>query len=348
MKRAVVETSSIVWLVIALLVLAVIGFFIYFQYPEASKSASSLLPSETETARTMCLIACNKAADAQTCTEWQEKYCSEKYGKTAELCSAKVTCSKEIKDSEGTPTTCDCTTYIPSTPGIGTTPPIPDTTPPAQISLGISTFTSNEITLRWIAPGDDGNTGQASGYDFRYSTSQITAANWNNIPSAQRITDPNFRPLPAGQSQYYSITGLSQGTTYYFAIKAVDERGNLGPLSNVVSQATSVPSPPTECTGELSLTVPNMIAPSSQYSFSASGLSNCEGARITFLLLDQDGDEIGEQTCSVLASANGCSATLFVSSTAQGNIALYFVYLDRRGSGDVDATYTGSIGIYNP
>src|SRR5690242_17292972 len=41
--------------------------------------------------------------------------------------------------------------------------------------------TATAATLTWTAPGDDANTGQASSYDLRYSTSPITASNFSQM-----------------------------------------------------------------------------------------------------------------------------------------------------------------------
>ncbi len=93
-----------------------------------------------------------------------------------------------------------------------------DVTPPAAVSnLATSSPTSSSITLSWTAPGDDGNTGTATSYDIRYSTSAINDSNW---ASATQVSgEPT--PLVAGTNQNMVITGLSPSTTYYFAIKNV-------------------------------------------------------------------------------------------------------------------------------
>lgn len=90
------------------------------------------------------------------------------------------------------------------------------------------------VTLRWTAPGDDGNVGTASQYDVRYSTSNITNANYNN--ASQATGEP--APKAAGQSEQFTISNLAANTTYYFAIKSADEATNWSGLSNVVSFTT--------------------------------------------------------------------------------------------------------------
>jgi len=116
------------------------------------------------------------------------------------------------------------------------TPTLIDTTPPAAITdLATSSPTSNLITLTWTAPGDDGNSGTATSYDIRYSTSMITGANW--AAATQATGEPT--PSMAGTAETFTVTGLTPSTTHYFAIKTADEAPNESPLSNVVSGTTS-------------------------------------------------------------------------------------------------------------
>jgi chitodextrinase len=115
-------------------------------------------------------------------------------------------------------------------------PVIPDTTPPGAITtLSAGTSSSNAVQLSWTATGDDGNTGSAAGYDVRYSTSNITAANFANATPATGEPSPLF----AGNAQSFFVSGLSASTTYYFAMKVVDEANNTSAISNVVSKATT-------------------------------------------------------------------------------------------------------------
>jgi len=117
-------------------------------------------------------------------------------------------------------------------------PPPADTTPPAAITdLTCSNPTFTSIDLSWTAPGDDGNSGTATSYDIRYSTEPISEQNWD---SAIQITgEPT--PAQAGSSQSMTVSGLTSGTTYYFAIKTSDEASNISRISNVASLTTNVP-----------------------------------------------------------------------------------------------------------
>jgi len=86
------------------------------------------------------------------------------------------------------------------------------------------------VTLVWTAPGDDGNIGTASSYQMRYSTSPITDANWGQATLVGGLPAPQA----AGARQSVTVNGLTQTTTYYFAIRTQDDAGNWSPLSNVL------------------------------------------------------------------------------------------------------------------
>lgn len=96
------------------------------------------------------------------------------------------------------------------------------------------------VTIYWTAPGDDGNTGTATSYDVRYSTSAITVGNWS---SATTVTGEPA-PSVAGSNESMTISGLVSNTQYFFAIITSDEVSNLSGLSNVLAIATDDETPP--------------------------------------------------------------------------------------------------------
>lgn len=110
----------------------------------------------------------------------------------------------------------------------------------AQEPLTAPAATPTSVTLNWTAPGDDGTNGTAAQYDIRYSLSTITDANWNS--ATQVAGEPT--PQSAGTPETFDVTGLTPGTTYYFAIKAADEIPNWSTISNVVIKATEPENTP--------------------------------------------------------------------------------------------------------
>lgn len=123
------------------------------------------------------------------------------------------------------------------TPLVVTAAPIlvGDTTPPEQItSLVVDAVTNNTISVSWKAPGDDGILGTASSYDLRISDKEINTSDqssWNRATSV--MNEPI--PLPVGTTQTYIFSSLTPNVSYWIAIAAADEVGNVSPFSNVVS-----------------------------------------------------------------------------------------------------------------
>jgi len=121
----------------------------------------------------------------------------------------------------------------------------PDTTPPAMVVNLTATFPgTNNVSLGWTAPGDDGNSGIASTYDFRYSTQG--PLNGTNFLLATPFAVS--APRPAGTVETVNVTGLSPGTRYWFALRTADEVPNWSPISNGVDVVTTVPPPPPDQT----------------------------------------------------------------------------------------------------
>ncbi|MBI2654535.1 S8 family serine peptidase [Candidatus Woesearchaeota archaeon] len=93
----------------------------------------------------------------------------------------------------------------------------------------------NSITLNWTATGEDGSSGTASAYELRYSTSSISDANWDTAVKATNLP----KPKSPDSSESFKVSGLSSSTTYYFAIKAIDNVGNAGTISNIATETTT-------------------------------------------------------------------------------------------------------------
>ena len=107
--------------------------------------------------------------------------------------------------------------------------------PSVVTDLAAGSPTSNTVVLSWHAPGNDGNNGQAASYDIRYSTADITEANWAS--ATQTSGEPN--PSTAGETQLFIVTGLTSNAIYYFALKTTDYAGNISGISNTTSATTS-------------------------------------------------------------------------------------------------------------
>jgi hypothetical protein len=117
----------------------------------------------------------------------------------------------------------------------------PDIIPPAWVGNLIArpSKTSGAVDLTWTASGDDENTGTATAYYVRYSTSPIAYddgdASWNAATPVAGLPTPKV----AGSAETFTVTGLTGGTEYYFALKVADERPNLSEVSNCSSAIAS-------------------------------------------------------------------------------------------------------------
>jgi hypothetical protein len=106
----------------------------------------------------------------------------------------------------------------------------------------------NSLTLSWTAPGDDGMTGRATSYDLRYDTvgpGTDTTSWWNG---ATQVTGEPF-PSTSGSTDQMVVTGLNQGTDYYFIIRAADEAANWSGYSNLAVGTTQSCSAPASAPG---------------------------------------------------------------------------------------------------
>lgn len=120
-----------------------------------------------------------------------------------------------------------------------------DSIRPAPLALSNSASTDNSVTLAWTAVGDDSLTGTANRYDFRWSTSPITDANFASATPATGAP----APAAAGTPQSFTITGLNRTLDLWFAAKVADAVNHWSALSNVVAVGhlldTSPPAAPT-------------------------------------------------------------------------------------------------------
>src|SRR4029079_15306377 len=110
--------------------------------------------------------------------------------------------------------------------------------PPAQVTgLTVTTQGTTQLDLDWTANSE-------------------SDLNHYNV---YRGTSPNFAvtlgvtaPTGTSTTNSYSSTSLSASTTYYYKVAAVDNAGNVGPLSSEKSGTTSTPPdtvPPSQVTG---------------------------------------------------------------------------------------------------
>jgi hypothetical protein len=161
----------------------------------------------------------------------------------------------------------------------------PGVAPAPVLGLTASNPTGNSIDLRWQPSGDDGNTGNATAYDIRYSTSPINDANFN---AAAFVLRPATNPKPTFET--YTLGGLANQTTYYFAIKALDDVG----LASAINGGSSVTA-----------TTLDVIAPST----------------ISDLTLQTGGGTATKTNAPAIAASGEASASLGKAKATDANLA---------------------------
>lgn len=106
-----------------------------------------------------------------------------------------------------------------------------DGEPPAAITdLSVPGVGAAHVDLEWTVPE-----GNPAVYDIRYSTDPIESD--QDFENATPVEDPPS-PLAPGETQTFTVEGLTPGTEHFFAIKSDDTFGNTSDLSNVASATT--------------------------------------------------------------------------------------------------------------
>jgi subtilisin family serine protease len=99
----------------------------------------------------------------------------------------------------------------------------------------------NQAKLKWTAVADSGTRGlPVTAFDIRYSNSPITEETWETAT----LLVLSQKPGEAESIESVTATGLVANTTYYFAIKSIDNNNLLSFLSNILSFTTPPPPPP--------------------------------------------------------------------------------------------------------
>lgn len=109
--------------------------------------------------------------------------------------------------------------------------------PAAITGLTAAATTGYSTQLKFNSPAAVASSGKGSvsAYEIRYSTSAITSESaWLQATEFRNA----YTPRLAGLSESLRLIGLTPGTTYHVAVRAVDGAGNLGDLSSALSFTT--------------------------------------------------------------------------------------------------------------
>ena len=106
---------------------------------------------------------------------------------------------------------------------------VADTTRPSAVADFTLAYSGTNYVFEFTAPGDDAASGTAVSYEIRYSPSLINGENF----AAASLFPGTYPCAVAGSFERFEMASLPGGP-YWFAVKAVDEAGNKGAVSNVV------------------------------------------------------------------------------------------------------------------
>ncbi len=112
-----------------------------------------------------------------------------------------------------------------------------DTYIPSEINTLGATPAAGQVVLSWLSPSDMGPAGRAESYVVKQSLSPIySTADFN---SAETVTQA-LVPQEPGLQETLTVSGLTNGRTYYYVVKSIDGAGNTSQLSNL---ANATPQP---------------------------------------------------------------------------------------------------------
>ncbi|XP_002731426.1 calcium-activated chloride channel regulator 1-like [Saccoglossus kowalevskii] len=132
--------------------------------------------------------------------------------------------------------------------------PSDDPFPPARIMdirVSGTSYENQTVTLEWTATGDDLDQGTGSLYDLRYETNFAKLV--NDFDNSARLFDDDLTegtlsdPKASGMKEMVTAILPYRGAniTYYFSVRAIDDVGNVGHISNVAQTTIIIQAVPT-------------------------------------------------------------------------------------------------------
>jgi chitodextrinase len=128
-------------------------------------------------------------------------------------------------------------------------PPPQDVTLPAQIQdLALASARETTLDLTWTAPGDDGMLGTATGFVLAWVKGTLPIDSEERWNAATLVHEGLPEPPVAGSAVAWSLIGLEPGSSYALAVRAYDDVGLVGPISNSLIAETLAPPPEQDTT----------------------------------------------------------------------------------------------------
>ena len=117
---------------------------------------------------------------------------------------------------------------------VSATPVLDNLPPAAPLELDATSIGDGAASLRFLAPGDDGQIGKVAGYEVRLrADSELTVDNF----SASMPVTATIVPADPGKLQTFDVSGLLPSTDYWVGVRAFDKCHNPGAI--VVTRFTT-------------------------------------------------------------------------------------------------------------
>ncbi len=198
----------------------------------------------------------------------------------------------------------------------------PATAPAAPTAL-TATAGHTQVTLRWTH-GDDGGSA-LTGHEYRQAASGEEFSDWTAIPNSA-ATGAN------GTS--YTVTGLSNGTTYTFYVRAVNAEGPGAESNQVTATPATVPAAPTALTATAGHTQV-MLA----WTHGEDGGSVLTGHEYRQAA---SGEEFSDWTAIPNSTATGANATSYTVTGLSNGVEYMFAVRARNAEGESAASPAAS------
>lgn len=132
-----------------------------------------------------------------------------------------------------------------------------DDVPPGAIQdLIVIPVSQDSVTLGWTPPGDNGMSGTADHYHIKYAITNITEDTWSSANTLPNDLTPQSAGAPNFET--FTASGFDGESSYYFAVKTLDEVSNISDISNIAvldREPPAAPIPIRVALGNTSLTV---------------------------------------------------------------------------------------------
>ncbi|MDI6756957.1 MAG: gliding motility-associated C-terminal domain-containing protein, partial [Endomicrobiia bacterium] len=191
-----------------------------------------------------------------------------------------------------------------------------------------------KITLTWTAPGDDGIVGNNSGgyYMVKYATYSVETSSlawWNSISTTTassiakgwKIKSP---PSAVGLTETQILTGLYPATTYYFAVRAVDDVANWSALDLQLGAADPAVQAQAIVTNLAPAAPTGVTAVSSNTAAMLSWSANTEPDLKEYIISKNTVNDFADGGTSLVAVVSSAAARSYTDGGLANGVTYYF------------------------